>query len=125
MPNHDVDGARDANLYTRERYGNFSYAIPVGEGSYAVTLHFAEKFWGLENPGGGGAGDRIFDVLCNGVALLRNLDIYKEAGGNRPLLKTFHGLQSNAQGKLTVSFVPVRNYASVYAIEVIDETPQF
>jgi hypothetical protein len=117
------EGARDSNLYTRERYGNFSYAIPVGEGDYAVTLHFAEKFWGLENPGGGGEGTRVFDVYCNGVALLRDLDIYKEAGGSRPLLKTFHGLKANAQGKLMLSFVPVRNYASVYAVEVIDESP--
>jgi hypothetical protein len=116
------EGARDSNLYTRERYGNFSYAIPVGEGEYAVTLHFAEKFWGLENPGGGGEGSRIFDVFYNGVALLRDLDIYKEAGGNRPLLKTFHGLKANAQGKLMLSFVPVKNYASVYAVEVIDES---
>ena len=117
------EGARDSNLYTRERYGNFSYAIPVGEGEYAVTLHFAEKFWGLENPGGDGEGSRVFDVYCNGVALLRDLDIYKEAGGNRPLLKTFHGLKANAQGKLMLSFVPVKNYASVYAVEVIDESP--
>jgi hypothetical protein len=118
------DGARDSNLYTRERYGNFSYAIPVGEGEYAVTLHFAEKFWGLENPGGGGEGTRVFDVFCNGVAVLRDLDVYKEAGGNRPLLKTFHGLKANAQGKLLLSFVPVKNYASVYAVEVIDESSQ-
>jgi len=119
-----ADGASDSNLYTRERYGNFSYAIPVGEGEYGVTLHFAEKFWGLENPGGGGEGTRVFDVFCNGVALLRDVDVYKEAGGNRPLLKTFHGLRANAQGKLMLSFVPVKNYASVYAVEVIDETPQ-
>jgi len=118
------EGARDSNLYTRERYGNFSYAIPVGDGEYGVTLHFAEKFWGLENPGGGGEGTRVFDVFCNGVALLRDLDVYKEAGGNRPLLKTFHGLRANAQGKLLLSFVPVKNYASVYAVEVIDESPQ-
>ncbi len=116
------EGARDSNLYTKERYGNFSYAIPAGEGEYAVTLHFAEKFWGLENPGGGGEGTRVFDVYCNGVALLRDLDIYKEAGGSHPLVKTFHGLKTNAQGKLMLSFVPVKNYASVYAVEVIDES---
>jgi len=39
-------------------------------------------------------------------------------------LKTFHGLKANAQGKLLLSFVPVKNYASVYAVEVIDESAQ-
>lgn len=117
-----VEGTQDPALYSKERYGNFSYAIPVDSGRYAVTLHFAETYWGLDNPGGGGAGTRVFDVFCNGVALLRNFDIYKEAGGSRALVKTFHGLEPNAQGKLLLSFVPVRNYASVRAIEVIDES---
>ena len=60
----------------------------IGEGEYAATLHFAEKFWGLENPGGGGEGTRVFDVFCNGVALLRELDVQKEGGGSRPLVRT-------------------------------------
>jgi hypothetical protein len=117
-----VEGTADPVLYSKERYGNFSYAIPVDSGKYAVTLHFAETYWGLDNPGGGGAGTRVFDVLCNGVALLRNFDIYKEAGGSRAIVKTFHGLEPNAQGKLQLSFVPVRNYASIRAIEVVDES---
>jgi len=117
-----VEGTADPVLYSKERYGNFSYAIPVDSGKYAVTLHFAETYWGLDNPGGGGTGTRVFDVLCNGVALLRNFDIYKDAGGSRALVKTFHGLEPNAQGKLLLSFVPVKNYASIRAIEVVDES---
>jgi hypothetical protein len=119
-----VQGTQDPALYVKERYGNFSYAIPVDVvGRYAVTLHFAETYWGLDNPGGGGAGTRVFDVFCNGVALLRNFDIYKEAGGSRALTKTFHGLTANAQGKLLLWFAPVVNYASIRAIEVVDESP--
>jgi len=112
----------DHEIYAKERYGNFSYAIPVGEGEYGVTLHLAEAFWGRENAGGGGVGSRVFDVFCNGAALIRDLDIYKEVGGDRPLVKTFHHLKPNAQGKLLFSFVPVRNYASLCAIEVEDES---
>jgi hypothetical protein len=55
------------------------------------------------------------------VALLRNFDILREAAPNQALVKTFHGLRANAQGKLVVTFVPVRNYASVYALEVAEE----
>lgn len=127
-----VSGTLDPDLYSSERFGNFSYAIPVPPGKYKVTLRFAETYWGLQNAYPnlpdhndspvGGAGSRVFDVYCNGTTLLKNFDIFKEAGG--PLVtrdKTFHNLQPDAQGKLTLSFVPVQDYASVNAIEVEDE----
>lgn len=116
-----VAGKEDSQIYEYERYGNFSYAIPVSEGRYAVTLYFAESYWGTNTPGGGGPGTRIFDVYCNGTALLRNFDMLKEAAPRTQIIKTFHGLQPNAQGKLLLSFVPVKNYANLSAIEVLDE----
>jgi hypothetical protein len=117
-----VRGTTDPDLYRGERYGNFTYAIPVAPGRYTVTLRFAESWFGAKKPAGGGAGERAFDVYANGVALLRNFDIFKEAGGeDRSLDRVFHAIPSNAQGKLVLSFVPVRNYACVNAIEVVDE----
>ncbi|MFB3779734.1 MAG: malectin domain-containing carbohydrate-binding protein [Bryobacteraceae bacterium] len=116
-----VTGTADTDLYRSERYGHFSYAVPVADGSYTLTLHFAEKWFGLE---GGDAGDaRLFDVYCNGVALLRNFNIASEAGGSlKALKKTFRGLKPNAQGKLLLTFVPIHDYALVNALEVIDES---
>jgi hypothetical protein len=117
-----VSGTQDPELYTVERFGHFSLAVPVDTGSYELSLHFVEEFFGPGNPaGGGGAGSRVFDVFSNGVALLRNFDLYREAGVNHVLIKTFHGLKPNSQGKLVVDFVPVRDYASLYALEVVDE----
>lgn len=116
-----VAGPDDPILYGRERYGNFSYAIPVADGFYTVKLYFAETYWGPGGQGGGGVGSRIFDVYCNGVALLRNFDMYQEAGLNRQIVKVFPHLQPNAQGKLLLSFVPVKNYANISAIEVLPE----
>ncbi len=108
-----VSETSDPGLYAGERYGNFSYAIPAYPGKYSLTLYFSEKYWGLITSKGSGAGNRVFDVFCNGTALIRNLDIAKEVGPGRALLKTFHGLQPNAQGKLIVSFIPDQNYALV------------
>ena len=116
-----VTGTPDGDLFGHERYGHFSYAIPVAPGSYTVNLYLAETYWGPDNEGGGSAGQRVFDVYCNGQALYRNLDIFKEAGTNHALIKRSRGLHPNAQGKLNLEFVPVVNYASVYAIEVLDE----
>jgi hypothetical protein len=116
-----VTGTQDGDLFGNERYGHFSYAIPVAPGSYTGTMYFAETYWGKENQGGGGAGQRLFDIYCDGSTLVRGLDIFKEVGPNHALTRKFHGLRPSPQGKLNFEFVPAVNYASVFAIEVLDE----
>ncbi len=117
-----VTGTASPELYRVERYGNFSYAIPVAPGRYTVTLRFAERYFGTANSMGSGPGSRVFHVFCNGEALLKNLDVFKEAGGaDRALEKTFTGVAPNEQGYILLEFKPVVNYALIYAIEVISE----
>ena len=111
-------------LYVGERHGNFSYAIPVAPGSYTVKLHFLESYFSPLIPTAScrGTGCRIFDVACNGVSLLQEFDITQATGGAfRPVVREFHDLHPNGQGKLLISFSPRINYAEVRAIEVIDE----
>jgi hypothetical protein len=50
------------------------------------------------------------------------LDIFKEAGGAyRVIEKTLRRVKPDAQGKIRLSFVPVRSYAVLLSIEVADE----
>jgi hypothetical protein len=115
--------ATDMEMYASERWGHFSYAVPMAEGRYRVTLKFCEGHYGRRNTGVGGAGSRVFDVYCNGVALLRDFDIFKEAGGEgRPLDRTFSGIRPNAQGKILLSFVPTNGMACVNGIEVVEDS---
>jgi hypothetical protein len=109
-------------LYGGDRYGNFTYYIPVAtDGQYSVTLRFAETNYGKESEGG--VGSRVFDVYCNGTVLLKDFDVFKEAGmACQAVKRTFHHLKPNAQGKLVLWFVPVVDYATVRAIEVEDQT---
>jgi hypothetical protein len=111
-------GADDPEFYETERWGHFSYAIPVVPGRYIVTLHFIEHH-------AAGSGDdsvsRVFNVFCNGRTVIANLNIREEAGENRPLIRKIKGLEPNAQGKLLLEFVPVAGYATVTAIEVIPQ----
>jgi hypothetical protein len=120
---HDpVAGADDEELYQNERFGNFSYMIPVALGGrYDATLKFCENWIGPDRPRAGGAGTRVFDVLFNGRLLLANFDVFKQVGSLHALDKTFKGLEPNAQGKLIFTFTPTRDYAMVNAIEVVDE----
>jgi hypothetical protein len=114
--------APEMAIYASERWGHFSYALPVAEGRYRVTLRFCEGHYGKRNTGAGGVGSRLFDVYCNGVALMRNFDIMKEAGGEgRPIDRTFPGIRPNAQGKILLSFVPIAGMACVNGIEVVED----
>jgi hypothetical protein len=115
--------APDMALYASERWGHFSYALPVADGRYRVTLKFCEGHYGKRNTGVGGPGSRVFDVFCNGVAILRNFDIIKEAGGEgRPIDRTFSAIRPNAQGKILLTFVPVAGMACVNGIEVAEDS---
>lgn len=118
----DGSMAHDKALYASERWGHFSYAVPVADGRYRVTLKFCEGHYGRRNTGTGGVGSRLFDVYCNGVALLRNFDIIKEAGGEgRPIDRVFTGIRPTAQGKIVLTFVPVVGMACVNGIEVVED----
>jgi hypothetical protein len=118
-----VESTADPELFRGERYGNLKYVIPVPPGRYGLTLYFAEAWFGPGTPAGGGAGSRLFHILCNGLALRYNFDVFKEARGNfRGATFSAHGLEPDAQGKLNISLVPTRNYACVSAIEVLDES---
>ena len=114
----------DPHLFDGERFGHFTYQIPVAPGRYIVTLHFTEGFFGtVATPPPDGPG-RVFDVYSNGQALLRKFDILGKAGGpNKPLQETFKGIEPNAAGLIVLSFIPIKNYACVSAIEVTEESP--
>ncbi|TGE03760.1 malectin domain-containing carbohydrate-binding protein [Hymenobacter fodinae] len=71
-----IAGTPDEALYQTERYdrsGTFAYALPLANGSYKVTLHFAEIYFTA-------AGQRVFDVSLEDRKLLAEYDIYKKVG---------------------------------------------
>ena len=118
-----VSGTEDPELFRAERYGHFSYAIPVDRrGRYTVVLHFAEFYFGPQLPGRGGIGSRVFNVFCNGQTLLQDFDIYKEAGSLRVVTKTFSNIKPSALGKINLTFEPIVNNATISGIEILDES---
>jgi hypothetical protein len=116
----------DPELYATERWGHFSYAIPVAPGKYTLTLYFIERHFsanhGQPSPDpGSSSGMRVFSVFCNHKLLLHDVNILDEVGENRPLVRQFTGLVANAQGKLLLELVPTSDYATVSAIEVVSQ----
>ena len=74
----------DETLYRSERWSAspLQYAIPVLNGSYNVTLHFAEVW-------AGSSGSRIFNVTVERDVVVAKLDIYDESERMRPWLFEF------------------------------------
>lgn len=63
-----IDGTEDDVLYHTERYGNFSYAVPLPDGAYNVVLQFAEVY--CANPC-----SRIFTVTLEGQTVLDHFEL--------------------------------------------------
>ena len=45
LGNDDIAGTDADEVYRSERYGDFSYAIPLADGAYSLRLQFAEIYW--------------------------------------------------------------------------------
>ena len=103
-------GTADPFLYLTERSGRFSYALPVPNGSYDVTLRFVENTFSANN-------QRVFDVHAEGRVVLSALDIYAVSGKNTALDFTF--TVSVADGVLNFDFLPRIGDAQISAIRVV------
>ena len=72
----DIAGTSNARLYQTARYawGSFGYRFDVPNGTYRVSLHFAEIYSPVR-------GRRVFNVSIEMQPVLQNYDIVVAAGG--------------------------------------------
>lgn len=116
-----IAGTADWSLFQSFRYGldKLAYSFPVDSGRYRVELYFAEPWLGR----GGGMdcrGWRRFDVAVNGVTVLKDLDIWKEAGYSKALKKIVE--VDVTGGKLVISFPHVASGQAVLSALAIATT---
>ena len=107
-----IAGTEDDELYQSERYGDFSYSVPLTNGSYDVVFKFAEIY--QDNPG-----SRIFDVEMEGYEIILDLDLlfrtdkYTAYDVVMPVELT--------DGELNIEFISVTDNAKLSALEVREE----
>jgi len=106
----EIDDTEDDPLYRSERYSDFSYAIDVEDGTYDVTLKFAEIYFEAD-------GKRVFDVSVEGTEVVSNLDIHAQAGSMTALDRTV--TVDVTDGELNVDLVPDTQKPKLSAIEVV------
>lgn len=89
----------------------FTFNIPVHTANNLVRLHFSENNQDA-------IGKRVFDVRIEGVTVLGNFDLFKEAGG---MYKTYvREFPVTAQdGSVTIEFIARVENAKISAIEVL------
>jgi hypothetical protein len=114
---HAIGGTASQPLYQEERYGQtFQYNFSVPNGTYSVTLKFAEIYFKS-------AGARVFNVVINNQTVLTNFDIFAQAGGEYQALdKTFTVPVSN--GQITIQFAASVNNGKVDAIQISQQSSQ-
>ncbi len=114
-----IAGTNDSTLYDTQRYGsNFSYIFHVPTGTYQATLLFAETY-----SGDMAAGDRIFNVLVNGVTVISNLDIFAQVGGNKALNEVLNNIAPSA-GAVTIQFIGTNSPDTSAVVEALQLIPQ-
>ncbi len=91
-----------------------NYYFEVLNGKYDVILYFAE----IEEVK---PGDRIFSIRIEGKVVIKNLDIMKEAGQNKALIKTIKGIDVKDQ-YLTIDFIENKGLPCVSGIEIIPQS---
>ena len=113
-----LQSAFTGTVFQTERYGNFSYAIPVASTSqaYTVELRFGELWW--SNPG-----QRVFDVTLEGQTVLNDLDILAQTGSfNTPYSFVSGPITAGANGTLDLQFANVIDNAKLSGIVVRQAT---
>ncbi|UCH89103.1 MAG: T9SS type A sorting domain-containing protein, partial [Thermoplasmata archaeon] len=109
--NDPIDDTEDDFLYQSERWEeSLSYRFDVSNGSYNVTLHFAEIYYGRKKI-------RIFDISIENQKLINNYDIYADVGHDAATSKSF--IVDVSDGILNIDLVADKNAAKISAIEVI------
>jgi len=109
----NVGGTADPELYASYREGSFSYALPLPNGRWSVTLHMFE-------PDAEKAATRSFDVIANGSTALSGFNTAKAAGGALKAVTRIFPVEVR-NGKLALQFNAARGDALVSAITIVPE----
>jgi hypothetical protein len=107
-----IENSNTPELYRNERFHGspLRYRFCVPEGSYTVTLKFAEIWFAK-------AGERVFDVAINDQAVLEKFDVAAAAGGPRRAIDKEFRVEA-PDGEIRIELKPVLASPKINAIEI-------
>lgn len=105
-----VSGANGSSVYASERYGDFSYQIPLENGSYTVQFGMVEMYQTA-------ADARVFHVSAEGSRVISNMDVYLETGHDSLFLSDAFPVQVS-DGQLNIEVETVTDNGTLSSILV-------
>jgi hypothetical protein len=107
-------------IYQKGGVGRAVYVFPMerppGGFSYKVRMHFAETE-------GKGMGERLFNVKIHEKQVMKELDVFQQAGGpNKALVREFAGILPDEDGNIVIRLeraTPRKGEPFINAIEVL------
>ena len=106
----NINGTDEDALFQSQRYGLFSYELPVTAGEYNVTLYFAEEY-------AEAAGTRIMSAVAENKVVLDNVDLFDSHGRLQAITYSLNDIEVN-DGGLSIEFTATANLATLSGILV-------
>jgi hypothetical protein len=99
-------------LYQTQRYniGVVQYQFAAPNGTYTVTLKFAETYFTS-------AGQRVFNIVLNGQQVAANFDIAAAAGGSNTAIDLSYPVNVT-NGQILIQLTPVVQNPEINALEI-------
>ncbi|WP_372774270.1 glycoside hydrolase family 2 TIM barrel-domain containing protein [Mangrovibacterium sp.] len=129
LPTSDADimGTGDDPIYQTQRVGIEGFRADIPNGTYAVSLYFAElvspaaKEMSVYNLGNDAvtelAEERVFSIEINNQLMVKSLNLAADYGAERAIEKKFIVRAENNQG-INIHFIPEKGEAVLNAIRI-------
>ena len=106
-----IDATEDDRLYQTQRYGMFTFDLPVPAGTYSVVAMFAESWAdGQQNV-------RVLNIDIENASVASGVNLYEVVGREKAYDMTFDGIAVN-DGSLTIEFGATTNFATLSGLRV-------
>jgi len=115
--NDTIIGDEAGKLFKTERYGSYSYEVPVTAGTYSVKLHLVEMYQ-LS------AGKRSFNLLVEGKPVLTAFDLFAQVGHDTAYTVTADDV-AVIDGNLTITLESLIDNGTLSGFAIYSSDGQF
>jgi hypothetical protein len=108
-----ISGTSEDTIFQSERYGSFSYKIPVAAAAYSINMHFAEIFHES-------AGKRSFNLYVEDNLVMSSVDLYALVGHDSAYTLSVENV-AVTDGELDIRLETQMDNATIAGFEVYSE----
>ncbi|BCD95842.1 malectin domain-containing carbohydrate-binding protein [Marinagarivorans cellulosilyticus] len=106
----NINGTDEDALFQSQRYGNFTFELPVTASEYNITLYFAEEY-------AEAAGTRLMSAVAENKTIMNNVDLFDTHGRLQAITYSLNDV-GVTDGNLTIEFTASANLATLSGILV-------